>query len=176
LSADVGQQAGAGTPTGPSPRHFLDPRFVSLNAMPTQPLRIFTPLAFAVLVATAGCGKTWTQNNSVEGTVKFEGAPVPNVTVEFVPDDPKVQGPTSTGTTDDKGHFQLTCANGKPGAVIGKHNVVILVGRTETGAPASHVAIPGVYKVAAQTPAQVNVTAETHSYDIELKRNAVARK
>jgi hypothetical protein len=144
--------------------------------MPTQPLRILTLLAFAVLAATAGCGKTWSQNNSVEGTVKFEGAPVPNVTVQFVPDDPKVQGPTSTGMTDDKGRFQLTCANGKSGAVIGKHNVVILVGRTDTGASASNVPIPPVYKVAAQTPAQIEITSDNHSYDVALKRNAVARK
>ncbi len=144
--------------------------------MPTNPLRILAPLAFAVLAATAGCDKSWSQNNSVEGTLKLEGAPVPNVTVQFVPDDAKSQGPMSTGTTDEKGHFQLTCANGKPGAVIGKHNVVILVGRTDTGASASNLPIPAVYKIAAQTPAQVEVTAENHSYDVELKRNAAARK
>jgi hypothetical protein len=50
------------------------------------------------------------------------------------------------------------------------------VGRTDTGAPASHLAIPAVYKVAAQTPAQVDVTADNHTYDVELKRNATARK
>jgi hypothetical protein len=144
--------------------------------MPTQPLRILTLLVFAALAGAAGCGKTWSQNTSVEGTVKLDGTPVPNASIQFVPDDPTSQGPMSTGTTDDKGHFQLACSNGKPGAVIGKHNVVVLVGRTETGAPASHVAIPAVYKLASQTPAQVDVTADNHTYDVELKRNATARK
>jgi hypothetical protein len=144
--------------------------------MRTQPPRILMVLAFAAFATIAGCGKTWSQNNSVEGTVKLEGTPVPNVTVQFIPDDPKTQGPMSTGTTDEKGHFQLNCSNGKPGAVIGKHNVVILVGRTESGGAASNLAIPAVYKVATQTPAQVDVTADSHSYDVELKRNATARK
>jgi hypothetical protein len=144
--------------------------------MPTKTLRILTPLAFAVLVLTGGCGKTWNQNDSVEGTVKLDGTPVPNVMIQFVPDDPKTQAPMSTATTDDKGHFQLACSNGKSGAVLGKHNVVILVGRTDSGASASALPIPAVYKVAAQTPAQVEVTADNHTYDVNLTRNAVARK
>jgi hypothetical protein len=66
--------------------------------MRTQPTRVLTLLAFAALVGVAGCAKTWTQNTSVEGTVKLDNAPVPNVAIQFVPDDPKSQGPMSTGT------------------------------------------------------------------------------
>jgi len=144
--------------------------------MPAKAIRAFTPLAFVLLAVIAGCGKTWSLNDSVEGTVTLDGAPVPNVMVQFVPDDLKVQYPTSTGTTDDKGHFQLTCQNGTPGAVVGKHNVVVLVGRTDTGAPASPVAIPAVYKMVAETPCQVDVTADKHSYDVKLTHAAPRRK
>jgi hypothetical protein len=144
--------------------------------MPAKTIRIITPLAFVLLAVAGGCGKTWSLNDSVEGTVTLDGTPVPNVAVQFVPDDPKTQGPSSNGTTDDKGHFQLTCENGKPGAVVAKHNVVVLVGRTDTGAPASAVAIPAVYKFAAQTPCQINVTANEHTYDVKLTRAAAPRR
>jgi hypothetical protein len=144
--------------------------------MPAKTIRIFLLLALVLLAVAGGCGKGWSLNDSVEGTVTLDGAPAPNVTVQFVPDDPTTQSPASGGTADDKGHFQLTCQNGKPGAVIGKHNVVVLVGRKDTGGPVSPLVIPAVYKAAAQTPCQVEVTANEHTYQVVLKRNAPARK
>src|SRR5260370_30688282 len=103
--------------------------------MPKKTMRILALLAFAVLAAVAGCAKTWTQNDTVEGTVKLDGTKLAGVMVQFVPDDPKTQGPPSSGVTDADGHFKLTCDNGKPGALIGKHNVTITHGRTEPGGP-----------------------------------------
>src|SRR5262249_21730260 len=101
--------------------------------------------------------------------------PLRNVRVEFVPDvDPKVQAPTSSAYTDDNGHFQLTCDNQKPGAVMGKHNVVVLGGRTGPDQPkVTHV--PSAYGLAISTPLQVEVTADKHTYDLPLRRDAKPR-
>jgi hypothetical protein len=135
-----------------------------------------TPLAFAVLLLACGCDKSRSQNESVEGTLKLDGTPVPHVLVEFVPDDSKTQAPPSSGVTDDKGHFQLMCDNKKAGAVIGKHNVVIQKGRKDASTPALTLAIPDVYTMAVKTPLQIEVTANEHTYDLNLTRNPPARK
>src|SRR4051794_2434086 len=82
----------------------------------------------ALLFSAAGCGKpSYVFNEDVEGTVKLNGAPLPSVQVEFVPEaDPGgPQPPLSTSFTDEKGHYRLSHDNQKPGAVVGKHRVVI---------------------------------------------------
>src|SRR5437763_16186290 len=102
----------------------------------------------------------------VDGTVKLDGKPVANAVVEFVPSgDPKKQAPLSRGTTDDKGHFVLTCDNKKSGAVIGKHTVLILVGRSEDESKPV-AAVPNVYSNLAKTPLKIDVTADKHTYDL----------
>jgi hypothetical protein len=133
-------------------------------------------LGAALLVVGAGCGeKKWNMNEQVEGTVKLDGTPLRNVRVEFVPDvDPKIQAPTSSGYTDDKGHFQLTCTNQKPGAVIGKHNVIVLGGRP--GGEEKVTYVPAAYGLAISTPCQVEVTADKHAYDLPLSRSARPRQ
>jgi hypothetical protein len=54
------------------------------------------------------------------GTVTYKGAPVEGANVTFVAE----SGPIGTGTTDASGKFTIT-TNGKPGAVVGKHGVMI---------------------------------------------------
>ncbi len=140
--------------------------------------RIGAALAPVLLVLLAGCGKTWSQNDNVEGTLKLDGVPVANVKVQFVPDDATTQAPTSSGQTDDSGHFRLNFDNGSPGAIIGKHNVVILKGRAEPGdgQTISTAVIPQAYTMAAQTPLQTEVTASDHNYDLKMSRTAMPRK
>jgi hypothetical protein len=141
----------------------------------SRPVRLALALA---LVRAGGCrpGPNWKYNEQVEGTVKMDGAPVPNVLVRFVPDDPTVQGPASSGYTDDKGHFTLACENGKAGAVLAKHNVLVMAGRgpDDTGG-ARRAFIPAVYSNPVQTPLQLEVTADKHTYDLALSRTAQKR-
>jgi hypothetical protein len=89
------------------------------------------PLCLATLLA-AGCG-SGTPLGEVEGTVNWEGRPLANVAVEFIPDaDKGTSGPRSTAVTDAEGHFVLRCEDQRPGAVIGFYRVVILpTGRSE---------------------------------------------
>jgi hypothetical protein len=146
--------------------------------MKTNISRANASLAPVLLVLLAGCGTKWSQNDNVEGTLKMDGVPVANVKVQFVPDDPAVQAPASSAQTDENGHFRLTCENGRPGAVIGKHNVVIFKGRAEPGdgQTISTAVIPQAYTIAAKTPLQTEVTASEHNYDLKMSRNAMPRK
>jgi hypothetical protein len=128
------------------------------------------------LVLVGGCRQGWQYNEQVEGTVKLDGAPVANALVRFVPDDPKIQGPASSGYTDEKGHFTLACENGKPGAVLAKHNVLVLAGRGGDEAAATRrVNIPAAYGSPLNTPLQVEVTADKHTYDLDLRSTAKKR-
>ena len=99
-------------------------------------------LSFALLLAGGGCGKhAPALNESVEGTAKIDGTPLAGVTVHFVPDG-QVSLPTSSGVTDEQGHFKLQCENGKPGALVGKHHVVVLQGRGDAGSRADDPQAP----------------------------------
>lgn len=133
----------------------------------------------ASLVLTAGCGGShWRMNDRVEGTVKMNGAPLANVVVQFVPDSgTQKQAPKSTGYTDEKGHYSLKCDNGRSGAVIGPHNVVILAGRCgdangndrdEMRQSTPRVFVPSIYTMAAKTPLKTEVKADEHNYDLNL--------
>jgi len=138
-------------------------------------------LVAALAVFCTGCGPSWKINEQVEGTAKLDGEPLANVMIEFTPDlGTKVQAPISRGVTDEKGHFVLMFDNSKPGAVIGKHNVVVRVGRGDQpedggkAVPEKRKAVPAVYSMAAETPLKLEVTADKHSYDLTLMAKAGA--
>jgi hypothetical protein len=138
----------------------------------------------AILVGVlAGCGgKKWQYNEQVEGTLKLDGAPVSNVLIQFYPDvDASVQAPLSSSYTDEKGHFQLTVeSQNKPGAVIGKHNVVVLPGRAGgqggEGEGRKLTRVPSAYTLATTTPLQVEIKPDQHDYPLKLSSAAQARK
>jgi hypothetical protein len=148
-------------------------------------------LGLGLLLVAAGCsGSGGTLNNQVEGTVKLDGVPLANAVIQFVPDvEGLVQAPQSNGTTDTSGHFTLTCENKRPGAILGKHNVIVIVGRgddnrTNDMDPPPKSAtdnsktpkVPQFYSVVAKTPLQIEVTADKHTgYDLELSTRAKPR-
>jgi hypothetical protein len=137
---------------------------------------------FALLLLLAsGCGKALVFNDAVEGTAKLDGKPLGNAYVQFVPDEPGVKAPGSTGITDEHGHYRLTREGGEPGALVGKHLVVLLRGREarpglgEQPDPAESAKakkdrrpIPPTYMMASKTPLKVEVKLDQHSYDLDL--------
>jgi hypothetical protein len=130
-------------------------------------------LAWAAVVLS-GCGKQQdqAQNEAVEGTIQFEGQPLAKVGVEFypVPKTGVTRLPSSTGFTDAQGRYKLTCENKKPGAVIGKHRVVVRLGRADDpDTPSASLPIPSSYLNASQTTLEVDITADKHVYDLNLK-------
>jgi hypothetical protein len=85
-----------------------------------------TAVCFGCLLAIAlalGCNRSGLNLAYVEGVVTFDGAPVADAGVMFMPVDSTL-GLPATGVTDSEGRFTLTTAN-RPGAVIGEHRVAI---------------------------------------------------
>jgi hypothetical protein len=151
-------------------------------------------LSFLLLLAGGGCGKHVAQNDSVEGIARIDGTPLAGVMVQFVPDGQE-RLPMSSGVTDEQGHYTLQCENGKPGALVGKHHVVVLQGRGDgaaraddpqaprgvEAAPAAPAgtrrpSVPSVYALASKTPLVVEVTADRHAYELQLSRNPAPAK
>jgi hypothetical protein len=81
-------------------------------------------LAIAIIgLVLLGCGKGDTPElGRVEGTVKLDGAPLPNARVEF---HPVKGGRPSVGTTNDDGHYVLEYKTDVRGALVGMHRVRI---------------------------------------------------
>ena len=151
--------------------------------------KVFSGCLVTVLLALSGCNKDKLPTlTTVEGTVLLDGKPLPNAQVEFQPDLPKFGAEyNSFATTDEKGHFQMTCAHmQQPGAAIGKNRVLI----TEQPVPSEYRSfdpdvrkkytqyvaslqnrpIPPKYTAANTTPLSVDVTAAKKTYDLNLSR------
>jgi hypothetical protein len=133
--------------------------------------------AGGLALALAGChkGPAYTLS-TVEGTVKVNGQPLGNVTVQFIPVPPGDQPspPGSVGKTDDQGHYALRTADGQEGAVVGKHRVVIRGERADerSHTPGTAHLVPPAYTEVPNNPlGAVEVTAEKHAgYDFDLKK------
>ena len=127
-------------------------------------------------VASAGCGKAQLPfNENVKGVVKLDGEPVTDVRIMFVPlSDIEHDAPNSNAQTDNKGQFQLVCDNKKPGAVVCKHRVIVMRGRTantsgDRRAVPTESSIPSVYGSVTNSPLMVDITADQHDYVLEMK-------
>jgi hypothetical protein len=72
--------------------------------MPTLSTRRLLSLGLLGPLLVAGCGGKSVVLAEVEGTLSWQGAPLENVLVEFIPDETKgTSGPRSTGVTDATG-------------------------------------------------------------------------
>jgi hypothetical protein len=82
---------------------------------------VFTRAVSLVLVAAlAGCGGSRT--TPVEGVVLLDGKPLPNASVQFVP---QGAGRDATGQTDASGAFSMSTSQPGDGVVPGEYKVVI---------------------------------------------------
>jgi hypothetical protein len=136
-------------------------------------------LGFLCLLVGTGCSSTkcpW--NDQVEGSLKIDGKPLVGVVVDFVPVVPEGGSalPASNGVTDEHGAFELlSTVDNRPGAVIGKHKIVIHAGRGPTARdpepvegpnsvpPKSNPSVAMKYSVANQTPLEIEVTPDKHT-------------
>ena len=87
---------------------------------------IFTVALLAVaLLSISGCGGPGYSLEPVSGIVTLKGEPLANASVIFTPATGQ-SGPSSYGSTDDQGHYQLATLDlDKTGAVLGTHRVTI---------------------------------------------------
>ncbi len=140
----------------------------------------FIFLGLACLGAT-GCGaRSLPFTEPVEGTVMFNQNPVVGARVQFVPViETDANAPASSAVTDGNGYFRLLRDdNGKPGAVVGRHKVVVVAGRVgdrprsrdEEGTTSQlGTNIPLVYSKVNRTPLEVEVKQDETTYAIVLK-------
>jgi hypothetical protein len=145
--------------------------------------QILATFALGFLLMCMGCGKSQPpMNDDVQGTLTVNGAPLVGVMVQFVPEN--ISGEyTASAVTDAKGHFDLRTLD-QSGAVIGKHKVIVLVGREggrandpqaaqPNDAGAAPIAknnpqVPPGYSDLRKTTLTIDVTADKHGYDLEL--------
>ena len=92
-------------------------------------MRLFRFLSVVVFLFTvSGCG----QEEAIpvipaDGTLTIDGTPAANVMVRFVPNGEELLGRvSSTGVTDEQGHFHLVATDGRDGAIAGPGHVLIV--------------------------------------------------
>ena len=84
-------------------------------------------VVIAAACLAAGCNRGGEGLAVVKGKVNYNGKPVPNGTINFLPDDGNK--PSATGEIQADGSYALTTFqsnHASEGAVIGKHKVVIV--------------------------------------------------
>lgn len=116
-----------------------------------------------IALALIGCGTDGPELANVTGTVTFDGQPVPDATVTFIPQEG--QGSPSYGHTDVDGHYVMRFTLQKEGAMLGTHDVTIetqqyppqeLAELREAGVlTGDPVKIPGKYRNVGELTAQV---------------------
>jgi hypothetical protein len=120
----------------------------------------------------------------VEGVVKLDGKPVAGALVIF---EPEGESPIqSTGVTDELGQFRLRSNDGREGAVVGSHRVVVRGASSfavatdkeaDEVAPVSDSAgdaIPADYLRVDRTPLRQEITADANTVTLELSSGTIS--
>jgi hypothetical protein len=129
----------------------------------TRGLLVVSALSASLL---AGCGNKGPELGHVTGTVKLDGAPLANASVQFLP----TSGRPSYGSTDASGHYVLKFTESKPGAIPGDHTVRVSThhrGDPETGTKAEPERIPAKYS-GAKSELKKKVEPGANTIDIEI--------
>jgi len=83
--------------------------------------RLFLICGFLTFLAGCGGGGSSPTTVPVKGIVTYKGAPVPDLSVAFIPE----KGMLAYGTTDSKGQFALMTNKQGDGAMVGTYKVTI---------------------------------------------------
>jgi hypothetical protein len=128
---------------------------------------------FGVLgVFAAGCGDDRQKTAAVSGKITYNGRPVPNGTVTFIPDP---AGPPATGEIQPDGTYTLTTYVKGDGAVPGRHKVVVVAMDDAAGKlpeerkPLPPPIVPAKYTSPATSTLTADVKAEDNTINFDLK-------
>lgn len=152
--------------------------------------RLFPSSISAILIVSlvvaplCGCGsggKNRPPMGKARGKVVYKDNPVSSATVTFTTEgSPR----SATGTTNDRGEFELSTYDTGDGAVVGTHKVTITQTKTDPNAPAMSVMdlaktgapakpkggdIPMKYASLNTTPQKNTVEPGSNNFTIELK-------
>ena len=124
-----------------------------------------------VMLAALGCSGGGEGLAVVKGKITYRGKPVPNGTINFLPDDSNK--PSATGEIQPDGSYALqTFLQNRPsdGAVIGKHKVVIVAMEDMASRlPEERIPLPPpIVPIKYTSPATSDLTAE-----VEDKENTI---
>jgi len=119
-----------------------------------------------------GCGEPQAKVYPVSGKLTKGGQPLGDVTITFVPVDGTL--PASTAEVGADGSFQLTCDDGRPGAVAGAHKVVLAAKMVEQNyddpdAGPGEPPFPSEYGDITTSPKEVQVTEAGNDIAIEVE-------
>lgn len=109
----------------------------------------------------------------VKGTVTLEGKPVPNGTVNFIPD---VGGPSASGELKPDGTYELTTEKPGDGAMPGKYKVVVVAMEDQAGklpeerSPLPAAIVPTQYTSLATSPLTATVEKKDNQIDFQLSK------
>ena len=138
--------------------------------MSHQSVRLWMGFGGLLLTGLAGCGSSGPELGLVEGQVRLNGAPLPNVLVEF---QPEANGSPSLGATDEDGRFQLRFTRDRWGAMLGRHTVKINHDSDRQDGAGGAV-IPARYHV--QSQLKRDVEPGTNLYEFDLVTEQVATR
>jgi hypothetical protein len=134
-------------------------------------------LRFAIVVlATSvlplvGCGSNRMKTAVVRDTLTYNGKPVPNGTISFIPE----SGPTATGEIGSDGSYRLTTYRKGDGAVLGKHKVIVVAMEDMSGKlpearnPLPPPIVPVKYTSLATTDLRAEVKDQDNTIDFNLE-------
>ncbi len=124
-----------------------------------------------VFIVLTGCNSS--DLALVKGKVTLNGKPVPNGTVNFIPDNP---GPSATGELKPDGTYALTTNKLDDGAKPGTYKVVIVAMEDQSGklpeekSPLPAAIVPLKYTSLATTELTATVEKKENTIDLELKK------
>jgi hypothetical protein len=79
----------------------------------------------ALAITLGGCAGS-VELGQVDGVVLLDGKPLGKAQIDFLPEADEISlAPRSTAFTDAQGRYSLTCDDERPGAMVGKHRVVL---------------------------------------------------
>jgi hypothetical protein len=142
----------------------------------TEDTRVRIGLSIGLLLVAfliSGCGPGRPRTVPVRGTVMYQGKPVPNGTVMFVPQ----SGQEATGEIQPDGSYSLTTFVPNDGAVPGNYTVVI-VAREDTSKrlpedrnPLPPPIIPMRFTSIATSPLRAEVKDQENVLEFVLERD-----
>lgn len=145
--------------------------------------RLVLSLASLVLILLLGCSGGGPATHSVSGVIMFDGQPVTDAQVGFIPVDGQAneegEVKPASGQTDSNGRYTLTTYV-KPtqqvkGAMAGSYKVTVTKGVAENRIVeyddlSQQTGLPDVYGDATQTPLSATVTADgSNNFDFTLE-------
>jgi hypothetical protein len=123
-------------------------------------------LLFASL-ALIGCGNDGPPLGRVSGTVKLNGEPLGEASIEFQPD----EGSPSYGLTDEDGEYELLYTTDRKGAMLGKHTVRISTYKALPSEDGSRKEVPELvpaeYNAESTLVREVESGGQTMDFDLE---------